>query len=167
MGIAPESISTRGIVGKERLRPAHAPIGQCTSTTAFRMRFLGAVALHSRVVSAALTFPSYVISETLPILPSFTAIMSDSTTQPPDSNMEVNDELDPTVEEEINRDATEADAMNIDGAADAEPTVNGITDTTQTFEARIPAKKDATLREFLGKMDEYAPIVCQHTPMRQ
>jgi hypothetical protein len=76
--------------------------------------------------------------------------------------MEVNEELDPTVEEEINHDATQADAMNIDGAADAEPAaVNGITDTAQTFEARIPAKKDATLREFLGKMDEYAPIVCQ------
>lgn len=26
-------------------------------------------------------------------------------------------------------------------------------------EARIPAKKDATLREFLDKMDDYAPIV--------
>jgi transcription initiation factor TFIID subunit 10 len=78
--------------------------------------------------------------------------MSDSTTQPLDLNMEVNEDLDPTVEEEINRDATEADTMNID--------VNGIAEPTQTFEARIPAKKDATLREFLGKMDEYAPIVC-------
>lgn len=28
-----------------------------------------------------------------------------------------------------------------------------------SFEPRIPAKKDATLKEFLGKMDEYAPIV--------
>jgi transcription initiation factor TFIID subunit 10 len=27
-------------------------------------------------------------------------------------------------------------------------------------EARIPAKKDATLREFLSKMDDCAPIVC-------
>lgn len=27
------------------------------------------------------------------------------------------------------------------------------------IEPRIPAKKDATLREFLGKMDDYAPIV--------
>jgi transcription initiation factor TFIID subunit 10 len=86
--------------------------------------------------------------------------MSDSTTQPLDLNMEVNEDLDPTVEEEINRDATEADTMNIDGAADTEPAVNGIAEPTQTFEARIPAKKDATLREFLGKMDEYAPIVC-------
>jgi transcription initiation factor TFIID subunit 10 len=86
--------------------------------------------------------------------------MSDSTTQPLDLNMEVNEDLDQTVEEEINRDATEADTMNIDGAADAEPVVNGIAEPAQTFEARIPAKKDATLREFLGKMDEYAPIVC-------
>jgi transcription initiation factor TFIID subunit 10 len=86
--------------------------------------------------------------------------MSDSTAQPLDASMEVNDELDPTVEEEINHDAVQADAMNLDGAADAEPAVNGITDAAQTFEARIPAKKDATLREFLGKMDDYAPIVC-------
>jgi transcription initiation factor TFIID subunit 10 len=86
--------------------------------------------------------------------------MSDSTTQPLDPSIDVNDELDPTVEEEINRDAVQADTVNLDGAADAEPAVNGIADATQTFEARIPAKKDATLREFLGKMDDYAPIVC-------
>ncbi|OAK98712.1 transcription initiation factor IID, TAF10 subunit [Phaeosphaeriaceae sp. SRC1lsM3a] len=85
--------------------------------------------------------------------------MSGSPTQQPDSTMEVNEELDPTVEEEINHDATQAEAMNMDGAADAEPAVNGLTDAAQTFEARIPAKKDATLREFLGKMDEYAPII--------
>lgn len=90
--------------------------------------------------------------------------MSGSPTQQPDSTMEVNEELDPTVEEEINHDATQAEAMNMDGAADAEPAVNGLTDAAQTFEARIPAKKDATLREFLGKMDEYAPIVCPPLP---
>jgi transcription initiation factor TFIID subunit 10 len=28
-------------------------------------------------------------------------------------------------------------------------------------ESRIPAKKDATLREFLSKMDDHAPIVCR------
>jgi transcription initiation factor TFIID subunit 10 len=31
-------------------------------------------------------------------------------------------------------------------------------------EARIPAKKDATLREFLSKMDDCAPIVCYSLP---
>jgi transcription initiation factor TFIID subunit 10 len=77
--------------------------------------------------------------------------------------MDMNDELDQTVEDEIRHDATqlEADAMNLDGANDAEPAaVNGVSESAAAFEARIPAKKDATLREFLGKMDEYAPIVC-------
>jgi transcription initiation factor TFIID subunit 10 len=73
--------------------------------------------------------------------------------------MEVNEELDPSVENEINHDATQADAMNLDGANDEAPTTNGIPEAT-AFEQRIPAKKDATLREFLGKMDDYAPIVC-------
>ncbi|CBX92378.1 hypothetical protein IAQ61_006233 [Plenodomus lingam] len=86
--------------------------------------------------------------------------MSDSINQPPDAVMEVNEDLDATVEDEINHDVPQADAMNLDGATDAEPTaVNGVTDEAVTFEARIPAKKDATLREFLGKMDEYAPII--------
>jgi transcription initiation factor TFIID subunit 10 len=77
--------------------------------------------------------------------------------------MEVNEELDQTVDDEIKQDATqlEADAMNLDGANDAEPAaVNGMADSAAAFEARIPVKKDATLREFLGKMDDYAPIVC-------
>jgi hypothetical protein len=88
--------------------------------------------------------------------------MSENNSMPPDTNMEVNDELDHNVEDEIKHDATqlEADAMNLDGANDTEPAaVNGMADSAAAFEARIPAKKDATLREFLGKMDEYAPIV--------
>jgi hypothetical protein len=87
--------------------------------------------------------------------------MSDSTTQPADTSMEMNEELDATVEEEINHDATQVDNMNVDGAADAQPATNGDAGVPQAVqEARIPAKKDATLREFLGKMDEFAPIVC-------
>lgn len=31
-------------------------------------------------------------------------------------------------------------------------------------EPRIPVKKDVTLREFLGKMDDYAPIVSSSPP---
>jgi transcription initiation factor TFIID subunit 10 len=76
--------------------------------------------------------------------------------------MEVNDELDQSVENEINHDATQADAMNLDGANDDAP--NGVPEPATTFEQRIPAKKDATLREFLGKMDEYAPIVSTRLP---
>jgi hypothetical protein len=90
--------------------------------------------------------------------------MSESKPMPPDTDMEVNDELDHNVEDEIKHDATQldADAMNLDGANDTEPAaVNGMDmeNSAAAFEARIPAKKDATLREFLGKMDEYAPIV--------
>ncbi|EMD61520.1 hypothetical protein GGP41_004122 [Bipolaris sorokiniana] len=88
--------------------------------------------------------------------------MSENNSQPLDTNMEVNDELDRTVDDEIKQDATqlEADAMNLDGANDTEPSaINGAADPVTSFEARIPAKKDATLREFLGKMDEYAPII--------
>lgn len=85
--------------------------------------------------------------------------MSDSNSQPPEPKMEVTEELDQSVENEINHDATSADAMNIDGANDDAPAANGISDAAAPFEQRIPAKKDATLREFLGKMDEYAPIV--------
>lgn len=84
--------------------------------------------------------------------------MSESAAQPPDANMDLNDELDPAVEEEISHDATQVDNMNLDGPTDEQPTVNGVANVPST-EARIPAKKDATLREFLGKMDEYAPIV--------
>lgn len=31
-------------------------------------------------------------------------------------------------------------------------------------DAAAPSKKETSLREFLGKMDDYAPIVCFNTP---
>ncbi|KAI9722039.1 MAG: hypothetical protein M1812_001999 [Candelaria pacifica] len=54
-------------------------------------------------------------------------------------------------------------ALNLDGA-------NSINDSSSTLapsldpiaqapDPRMPTKKDASLREFLGKMDEYAPII--------
>lgn len=94
------------------------------------------------------------------------ANMSDSTSQPPDTKMEVTEDLDPSVENEINHDATQPDAMNLDGANDDAPVLNGAAEAPTVFEQRIPAKKDATLREFLGKMDDYAPIVSgsDHVP---
>lgn len=48
--------------------------------------------------------------------------------------------------------AKSAANMNMDGASDEPPSVPQI-------ETRMPAKKDVALRDFLGKMDEYAPIV--------
>lgn len=43
-------------------------------------------------------------------------------------------------------------AANMDGASDDPPAVPQI-------DTRMPAKKDVALRDFLSKMDEYAPIV--------
>lgn len=44
--------------------------------------------------------------------------------------------------------------------AKAEPPAHAATETQPSKpEPRIPVKKDVTLREFMGKMDDYAPIV--------
>lgn len=44
--------------------------------------------------------------------------------------------------------------MNLDGANDMPQEPDG-----PALETRIPVKKDIALREFLSKMDDYAPIV--------
>jgi len=49
-------------------------------------------------------------------------------------------------------------AMNLDGANDTAADTQA-DKSLPTIETRIPAKKDASLREFLSKMDDYAPIV--------
>ncbi|KAH7114415.1 transcription initiation factor-like protein TFIID subunit 10 [Dendryphion nanum] len=87
--------------------------------------------------------------------------MSENVQQPmTDAKMELTDELDVPLDADASANATQSDAMNLDGANDADPsTQNGVAETTTLLEARIPAKKDATLREFLGKMDDYAPII--------
>jgi transcription initiation factor TFIID subunit 10 len=86
--------------------------------------------------------------------------MADNVQPTSQSNMEIKDSLDPSIEADISQDPTLPDAMNLDGANEMEPAIrNGVAEPTASLEARIPAKKDATLREFLGKMDEYAPIV--------
>ena len=54
-----------------------------------------------------------------------------------------------------NEDSTQA--MNLDGANDAAGDASS--KSLPTIETRIPAKKDASLREFLSQMDDYAPIV--------
>lgn len=70
------------------------------------------------------------------------------------------EELDAAIEADLKPEATQPDAMNIDGANDKEPfSSDTLSGGPSTQEPRIPAKKDATLREFLSKMDDYAPIV--------
>ena len=34
--------------------------------------------------------------------------------------------------------------------------------TLPTSDPKLPTRKDTSLREFLNKMDDYAPIVCLH-----
>jgi transcription initiation factor TFIID subunit 10 len=65
---------------------------------------------------------------------------------------------------EINHPPDSSDAMNhtMDGSSDQQqqqPTQDPETPVLPAIEPRIPQKKDASLREFLGKMDDYAPII--------
>lgn len=109
--------------------------------------------LHLTLVSPSTSQPHYRLS------------MADNTQPPPpNADAETVDDLDAGVEGEINTEGTQQpDAMNLDGANDTEaPQRNGVAENP--IEARIPAKKDATLREFLSKMDDFAPIVCLAPP---
>ncbi|KAL9636652.1 MAG: hypothetical protein Q9164_002687, partial [Protoblastenia rupestris] len=58
--------------------------------------------------------------------------------------------LDPTADLDVDLD------MALDGAADA-PNDDAALDSTLP-EPREPTKKDISLREFISKMDDYAPI---------
>jgi transcription initiation factor TFIID subunit 10 len=87
--------------------------------------------------------------------------MTENAQPPPDSvNTAPVEGVDATLDADINPDTSQPEAMNLDGANDAAPSApNGVANPETPFEARIPVKKDATLREFLEKMDDYAPIV--------
>lgn len=57
-------------------------------------------------------------------------------------------------------------SMSMEGALDPHPQQESHTEPNNTsvhpavmVEPRIPQKKDASLREFLGKMDDYAPLI--------
>jgi transcription initiation factor TFIID subunit 10 len=64
------------------------------------------------------------------------------------------EELDASIEDNINPNppADSVDAMNLDGTNEVDP-------VAPATEPKIPVKKDASLREFMSKMDDYAPIV--------
>ena len=81
---------------------------------------------------------------------------SNSIAQPTEPREE---ELDATIDADIHPDpATQADGKPLDGANDPN-SADDIDGVPEVVEPRIPAKKDATLREFLNKMDDHAPIV--------
>lgn len=75
------------------------------------------------------------------------------------------DEFEASLEAELNPTAEAADssAMNVDNPDAASE--NPLEKELPTLEARLPMKKDASLREFLSKMDDYAPIVSSPSPL--
>lgn len=81
---------------------------------------------------------------------------SNPTTQLPAEETREED-VNATQEVDTSAETTQPDSMNLDSTA--ETRLIDDEEVNKPIEARIPAKKDATLREFLGKMDDYAPIV--------
>src|SRR5215472_6098584 len=87
---------------------------------------------------------------------------SNSITQPTEPKEE---ELDATLDADINPDpATQVDSKTLDGPNDPNP-ADDVDGVPEVAEPRILAKKDATLREFLNKMDDHAPIVRAPEPL--
>ena len=71
------------------------------------------------------------------------------------------EEIDASLENDIDMNAKPGDKpllMNFDGAGD-DPLDPSNAALDPSPEARIPLRKDISLKEFMGKMDEYAPIV--------
>ena len=83
---------------------------------------------------------------------------SNSITQPTEPREE---DLDASIEADINQDpATQPDGKTLEpNSADD---IDGV---PEVAEPRILTKKDATLREFLNKMDDHAPIVSRPDPL--
>jgi len=83
---------------------------------------------------------------------------SNSITQPTEPREE---DLDASIDADINQDpATQPDGKTLEpNSADD---IDGV---PEVAEPRILTKKDATLREFLNKMDDHAPIVSRPDPL--
>lgn len=77
-----------------------------------------------------------------------------TSTDTPDSAIKPDPELDASIEQDIVMSADQAGAGADDSATGALAT-----EVDQLAESSQPSKKETSLREFLGKMDEYAPIV--------
>lgn len=72
--------------------------------------------------------------------------------QNPDPTPQPDETFDGAVEADIDMDIRPED--QVDGAAEAPA-------TAPATEVPAPTKKDISLRDFLSKMDDYAPIVCR------
>lgn len=71
-----------------------------------------------------------------------------------DSAIKPEPDLDASIEQDIDMNADQTGAGAEESAAGALAT-----EVDQLAESSQPSKKETSLREFLGKMDEYAPIV--------
>ena len=87
-----------------------------------------------------------------------------STSPPPDAGDEINDSLvanpDPSSSDTVGggNDATNPESITENDALPAGLQADAPI-ASEEAESHIPQKKDATLRELLGKLDDYAPIV--------
>jgi transcription initiation factor TFIID subunit 10 len=65
-----------------------------------------------------------------------------------------------------NSEQTTAPVAGPNGAEATTETADGNTNAAAPplAEPKLPTRKDASLKEFLNKMDDYAPIVCSPSP---
>ncbi|KAL9063231.1 MAG: hypothetical protein Q9157_008346, partial [Trypethelium eluteriae] len=84
---------------------------------------------------------------------------STSATKPDLGDEEIDASIDQEVNANVPLDPDATGALSVPDGVDANlDTEVDATAEAPAFEARISAKKDISLREFLPKMDEYAPI---------
>lgn len=75
------------------------------------------------------------------------------------------EDFDPTLDPDIDMEVTEqGNPLELGGAGAPDPAAPGLLPGAPAADPKIPSKKDTTLREFFGKMDEYAPIVSALAP---
>jgi len=116
--------------------------------------------------AAGSALPSTDSNNNIELDSSNTNTATDPNTQPTEASTEDPSlDVDRDLDAEINpTSSTDTMAMNVDGANDAAgpavaPETNGLSAIPAVLEPRIPQKKDTSLREFLGKMDDYAPLI--------
>lgn len=116
--------------------------------------------------AAGSALPSTDSNNHIELDPSNTNTVTDANTQPTETSTEDPSlDVDRDLDAEINpTSSTDTMAMNMDSANDAAgaaaaPETNGLSAIPAVLEPRIPQKKDTSLREFLGKMDDYAPLI--------
>lgn len=90
--------------------------------------------------------------------------MADSTMSTQDNTNSAGEareeDLDASIEADISQEPLHnAESMQIDSSTVNDTLPASLPENPASAEPRIPAKKDASLREFLSKMDDYAPIV--------